>query len=77
MNVIESSMKIREKHIHYIAGFFEGDLQIQICKELYLTSLNISSRRVSYHHERKNEAFESPALFEIDKVCKYRKSFAI
>ncbi|XP_065643183.1 uncharacterized protein LOC136074884 [Hydra vulgaris] len=50
------------KTYSFYYSFFVGDLQTRVCKEFYLTTLNISSRRVYYHHENKNDATGSPAF---------------
>ena len=45
-------------------------MQTRVCKEFYLTILNISSRRVYYHHENKNDATGSPAFSKWGKHTK-------
>ncbi|XP_047125175.1 uncharacterized protein LOC124807374 [Hydra vulgaris] len=50
------------KAYSFYYSFFVGDWQTRVCKEFYLTTLNISSRRVYYYHEKKNDTTGSPAL---------------
>nr|XP_047133397.1 uncharacterized protein LOC124811571 [Hydra vulgaris] len=59
-----------QKAYSFYYSFFVGDLQTRVCKEFYLTTLNISSRRVYYHHEKKNDTTGSPALSKWRKHTK-------
>jgi hypothetical protein len=53
--------KDSRKTYSYYYYFVLADVRHRVCKEFYLSTLDISSRRVSYFHENKNLETGVPA----------------